>query len=126
MTFKQIGTVALDGVSAELQARYGWHTGSGGSDERAPRPVAPQAGREGPLRMETGKGRGNAPRQVHREENKEPTRLAPRVTPARHASMSMVTEPHELPRSAVVIDMVAWKAERQHRYTRSSVLREAF
>ena len=29
------------------------------------------------------------------------------------ANMSMVTEPHELPRSSVVLDMFAWKARRR-------------
>lgn len=50
MTFRQISEVALDGVSAELQAKYGWHTDTGAATN-APRSVAPQIGGGNPLRM---------------------------------------------------------------------------
>ena len=69
--FRQISEVALDGVSAELQAKYGWHTAATGSIETLnPSPVAPQReGRDNALRMgETGKnGRAVKPGRVNRE-----------------------------------------------------------
>lgn len=67
MTFRQIGTVALDGVSADLQVKYGWHTDTGAATN-APRSVAPQEKGEDPLRMTNWKNaEAEAPASVDRE-----------------------------------------------------------
>jgi hypothetical protein len=64
VTFRQISTVALDGVSADLQMKYGWHTEATGSIETLDRsPVAPQVAGEATLRM-TNKGTGANSGQV--------------------------------------------------------------
>jgi hypothetical protein len=69
VTFRQISTVALDGVSADLQLKYGWHTEATGSIETLDRsPVAPQVREGGPLRMTNKNAGALAPASTDRED----------------------------------------------------------
>ena len=118
MTFRQIGTVALDGVSADLQVKYGWHTEATGSAMLDLSPVAPQEKGEDPLRM--GKKDGGV------------GTFTPAKLPlpwevwtgngVRKASMDMTTAHRRnrsvAPRSAVVISMAAWKMDHASSPTR--------
>jgi hypothetical protein len=114
--FRQISEIALDGVSAELQAKYGWHTAATGSIETLnPSPVAPLT-LEGGARQRMGIKDGGAT-------DFSPTKLPPlwktpqggvRLGGFVKADMSMVTvnaATKGMPQpSAVIIDMLAWKA----------------
>jgi hypothetical protein len=77
VTFRQISEIALDGVSAELQAKIGWHTEATGSDALDLSPVAPRTGGRGnPARMGMKNAEAEAPASADREEHVREGRTA--------------------------------------------------
>lgn len=132
--FRQLGDVGLESIDAVLEMKL-WAATRGSYESASGRSaavvgVATDAQGEGLTPVAYAQDGGVAAAQsgmkgpeavkppASLETMKEPTRIAPRVMPASlariAASMSMVRDRPELPRSALIIDMSAWKRAHSH------------